>query len=180
MKSPSFNSIAEPEPSEADVIEFCAAARDGRIHEVNKYLDRFGAKIIEGRDNGRDTALTWAAYHGYTGIINLLLDRGAAVDAPGMDDKSALAWAAQRDRREAMETLLSRGASLDTRDRNGRRPIEHAASNETRDFLRAWEEKRRREAEERRRAEERRIENEKKARFEERRHNLNRFKKPKL
>lgn len=180
MKSPSFNSIAEPEPSASDVIEFCTAAREGKIHEINQYLDRFGKKIVDGRDNGKDTALTWAAYHGYTGIIKLLLDRGASIDAPGMDDKSALAWAAQRDRREAMEILLSRGASLDARDKNNLRPVEVASSEESRKLLYAWEEKLKREAEERKRAEERRVENEKKAHFEASRSNLNKFKKPKL
>lgn len=116
------NPLKNPSPvpfSREDAIEFCAAGKAGDIPLLTKMLDKFGTAIINERDNGGDTAMTWAAWMGHRDTVKFLLDRGAAVDAPGMHGKTALIWAAQGGRTETVSLLLEKGANVAARDDRG-------------------------------------------------------------
>jgi len=115
-------------PTQEDINLFCNAAKGGDSTKVTEYLDRFGAAIINERDNMQDTALTWAAWTGQAAMVALLLDRGADIDRKGMTGRTALGWAANGSRREVVELLLDRGANIEIRDNDGKTPAELASN----------------------------------------------------
>lgn len=121
-----FNSSVPPSPSRQEVEEFCHAARDGDIAKVTQLLDQYGATIINERDTIDARAITWAAFSGNKEIVQLLLDRGADINAHGTSGKPALSWAAECGRLETAAFLLDRGASLEERDDSGMTPVDHA------------------------------------------------------
>ncbi len=102
-----------------DALEFCALGKAGDIKSLQKMLDEFGPAILNERDSGGDTALTWAAWLGHYDTVKFLLDKGAGLESPGMQGKSALIWAAQGSRTDVIRMLLERGANVDARDDNG-------------------------------------------------------------
>ncbi|HYD19214.1 MAG TPA: ankyrin repeat domain-containing protein [Patescibacteria group bacterium] len=114
-------------PTQTEINDFCSAAKMGYGDKVSSYLDRYGELIINERDNVRDTALTWAAWMGHADICRLLIERGAAVDALGMTDRSALGWAARGGRQEAARVLLEAGADINLKDAEGNSPLQIAS-----------------------------------------------------
>jgi ankyrin repeat protein len=61
-------------------------------------------------------AMYAAARNGHTRVVELLLNRGARVDAKGVFGGTALHWAAINGHRSTIDLLLARGASLTIRD----------------------------------------------------------------
>jgi ankyrin repeat protein len=116
-------------PGQPEINEFCHAARDGDIAAVTRFLDQYGASIVNGRDDIEARAITWAAFSGNTQMIELLLDRGADINAGGTYDKPALSWAAESGHHDTVRLLLGRGASLEVRDRDGNTPLDIARRN---------------------------------------------------
>jgi hypothetical protein len=53
---------------------------------------------------------TWAAMEGHVGMVRLLLERGAGVNATTIEGDTALHYAARRGREEVVSLLLSSGA----------------------------------------------------------------------
>jgi ankyrin repeat protein len=97
------------------------------------------------------TALHQAAAAGRAGVIALLLDRGAAIEAPStvraqlhgaqlraahrrgaQDDGTPLCLAAQREQDDAVSVLLDRGAAVTAQNAAGWTPLHHAAFRSTR------------------------------------------------
>lgn len=76
-----------------------------------------------------DTALHRAvtAIQGTREIVQLLLDNGANIEAPGDGAKTPLHLAASWGFTERVELLLQRGAYIDVVDRAGYSPLEYAA-----------------------------------------------------
>ncbi len=79
------------------------------------------------RYGNRLTALMWAAGHedgvgasAAASVIDLLLGRGAAVDAADDRGRTALMTAAERGHAEVVEMLVGRGADQTVRTRAGR------------------------------------------------------------
>jgi len=70
-----------------------------------------------------------SAEHGDLSTLNILLDRGAEVDASGVDGTTALHWAVRADRLEAARALLDAGANAAAQDRYGVTPLYLAAVN---------------------------------------------------
>ncbi|TAL34520.1 MAG: ankyrin repeat domain-containing protein, partial [Alphaproteobacteria bacterium] len=89
-------------PTREEINEFCAAGKTGDLEKLKESLDKFGAAIINERDHGGDTALTWAAWTGKIDAVEFLLARGAVLDAPGMHGKTALIWAAQGGKKDVV------------------------------------------------------------------------------
>lgn len=125
-------------PTQEDINSFCNASKSGDTNKVVEYLDRFGAAIINERDNMQDTALTWAAWTGQPAMVALLLDRGAEIDRKGMTGRTALGWAANGSKREVIELLLDRGANIEIRDNDGKTPADLAGNHnmELAEFIR--------------------------------------------
>ena len=115
-----------PVPTQEDINAFCGAGKLNDRVTVDKYLDQFGAAIIDERDNMRDNALTWSAWMGHAEMCAYLLERGAAVNAKGMTDRNALGWAAQGGRTECAKILLAAGADMNQPDAEGRSPLKIA------------------------------------------------------
>jgi ankyrin repeat protein len=115
-----------PVPSQEDINAFCNAGKSNDRATVDKYLEQFGANIIDERDNMRDNALTWAAWMGHAEMCAYLLERGAAVNAQGMTNRNALGWAAQGGRAECAKVLLAAGADMNQPDAEGRSPLKIA------------------------------------------------------
>lgn len=67
----------------------------------------------------RMTALHMAAFYWNFGIVSLLLEAGANINAGDRDGWTPLHWAAQNDRAEAVALFLEAGADVDAVDRKG-------------------------------------------------------------
>lgn len=113
-------------PPQDDIEMFCAAANRGDIEVVRSYLDQYGKAIVDTRDNIQARAITWAAFSGHTDVVQLLVERGADINAGGTDDKPALTWAITGGKSDVVSYLLHAGASLDTADRSGTTPRQYA------------------------------------------------------
>jgi ankyrin repeat protein len=113
-------------PSQEDIENFCTAAKSGDVPGVERYLDQFGASIVNAQDNISARAITWAAWGGCDEVIKLLLKNGADIDAHGTGGKTALSWAAEMGKFETFALLLDRGASLNEADDSGTTPADHA------------------------------------------------------
>lgn len=113
------NAFPGPPPSHDDVIVFCAAGKTGDIDILKKMLAKFGPAIINERDTGGDTALSWAAWTGQKDAVVFLLDKGAGLESPGMHGKTALIWAAQGGKSDVVMLLLEKGANVHAKDEHG-------------------------------------------------------------
>ncbi|MDX1923696.1 MAG: ankyrin repeat domain-containing protein [Rickettsiaceae bacterium] len=88
---------------------------DNNVNTVKKYLD-MGANP-NSRDYRRVTPLHIAVTSANPEIINLLIDRGANVNATfGADDLSPLMLATLNREKEVVKTLIDRGASVNMKD----------------------------------------------------------------
>lgn len=128
-------------PSRDEVNEFCAAGKTGDMEKLKEFLDKFGASIINERDHGGDTALTWAAWTGKLDAAKFLLGRGASIEAPGMHGKTALIWAAQGGKKDVVALLLEKGANVDAKDDNGESALTLADRNGLQEIgkqIRGW------------------------------------------
>jgi len=106
-------------PSLSEISEFCDAAKYDERATVLRLLDEYGINIINRRDSIDARAITWAAWAGHRDMVELLLDRGAAIDAPGTYDRTALGWAADMGRADIAKLLMERGANIAAVDDNG-------------------------------------------------------------
>jgi ankyrin repeat protein len=116
------------------------AAGQGFAPIVRRLLD---AGIDVNAKYGNDlTALMWAA--GYSegagaldaeAVVNLLLDRGAAVDAIDNRGRTPLMIAAESDHPNIIALLLGRGADATREDRDGKTARDLAASDAVREKL---------------------------------------------
>jgi hypothetical protein len=108
-----------PPPTEWDVRQFCLAAKDGLMSQVEDFFDKFGAGLLDLPDSSGDNALAWAAWSGETEVVKFLLDKGAEVDVKGQHGKTALVWAAHNGRNDIVSLLLKKGADPDVADNYG-------------------------------------------------------------
>jgi ankyrin repeat protein len=113
--------------SDLDVFE---AAAFGDTHRLRDLLDaELGLTASYSADGF--TALHFAAFFGHAPAVDLLLGRGAEVDAFGRGwmTGTPLHSAASRARAAIVRTLLDRGANPDARQSGGWTPLHSAAHN---------------------------------------------------
>ena len=96
------------------------AAISGR-KEIAILLLQYGAT------RGREGALVWAAIHGESDLLTLLLQKRANPNAQGERGTTALMHAASRGSAADVRALLAAGASAAPRDRDGRTALSYAA-----------------------------------------------------
>lgn len=111
--------------SEAVIAERAAMHR---LHAAVRsgHPDAIDAALASGVDINRTAALELAILSEQDEIVDLLIDRGADVNCPGLGGDPPLAVAARRGKPELMQRLLERGADADMRDQRGMTPLEHA------------------------------------------------------
>jgi ankyrin repeat protein len=100
--------------------EIFRAAEGGNEERVIRLLDT-DPLLLEGEDDGYgDRPLAWAAFSGELGMVRLLMDRGANIDATGRyDGKTALHRAVEGGAEEVVALLLDKGAHANSRDEGG-------------------------------------------------------------
>lgn len=74
----------------------------------------------------QNTALHFAALSGSTTVINLLLSKGADINAKNRNRKTPLFWAIRQENEEAIIVLLDNGAKIDALDIDGISPLHDA------------------------------------------------------
>jgi ankyrin repeat protein len=106
-----------------DILE---ASRSGKLELVQTILDRDTTAIGMSNDRG-STALHVAAENGHFQIAELLLDRGADLEAIDVDGDTPLMCAAIGGHSEIYKMLLSRGADADILNINENGVLHYAA-----------------------------------------------------
>ncbi|MCG8339694.1 MAG: ankyrin repeat domain-containing protein [Cytophagales bacterium] len=91
------------------------------------FLDA-GAKVDmrAGELAGRETALHKAAYAGHTKAVELLVERGATIDAADNRGKTALHDAASEGHLEIVKLLVGKGANIEATDKRGKTALLYA------------------------------------------------------
>lgn len=99
-----------------------------RLHAAVRsgHPDAIDAALASGVDINRTAALELAILSEQDEIVDLLIDRGADVNRPGLGGDLPLTVAVRRGRPALMQRLLERGADVDRRDQRGMTPLEHA------------------------------------------------------
>jgi uncharacterized protein len=110
----------------------CRWADDTMVH----FLLWHGA----GADNpkspkGRTPLMITCAYYGGKTICNMLIFKGADVNARAADGTTALMLAAQNAKIDVVELLLAKGANANAKDNNGKTALEYAGNAEISDYL---------------------------------------------
>jgi serine/threonine-protein phosphatase 6 regulatory ankyrin repeat subunit B len=101
-------------------------AERGDLDEVRRLLD--SGVPVDALDEGDETALHGAAAFGHTEVLQLLLERGAAVDQTDDDQfQTALMTAAGNGHLGAVEVLLEHGADCNAADDYGETVLVRAA-----------------------------------------------------
>ena len=106
------------------------AAREGDADRVRKLLDAGADVNVRNADKQRlqYTPLHWAAYYGHLEIAEILISRGADLDAEDPDYSTPLYLAAEEGHPKVVEFLISKGAEVNVKSsRWGYTPLHRAA-----------------------------------------------------
>lgn len=111
-----FNKLSSKEPSPEDVRAFIDATRNNDKATVENYLSKFPGRIVNAKDRDGHYALLMATIQGHTGIVSLLLEKGAALDMVNNAGHSALIGATIKGDKDLVALLLQKGAGLDAKN----------------------------------------------------------------
>jgi ankyrin repeat protein len=101
------------------------AAGEGYEEEVIRLLDADPA-LLDMEDEDGDRPFAEAAWRGQLGVVKLLMERGANINATGYAGSTALYLAAGGGHEEVVALLLNKGAHANSRDNDGRTPLMRA------------------------------------------------------
>jgi len=118
------------------------AVEKGNIEAVLKHIAN--GEDINTKDEWNSTPLFYAAYGGHKEIAELLIAKGADVNAKVRSDKgipglTPLFYAARGDQPKVAALLIAKGAMVNVTDDNGATPLDYAMidnHSETADLLR--------------------------------------------
>uniref|UniRef100_A0A0N5B019 Protein kinase domain-containing protein n=1 Tax=Syphacia muris TaxID=451379 RepID=A0A0N5B019_9BILA len=99
--------------------------REGNTFQVRVWLDDTEHDLYVGDDHAF-SLLHWAAKEGHVAIVDLLLSRGARVNATNMGDDTSLHLAAAHGHREIVVRLLARKADVHATNEHGMTPLHYA------------------------------------------------------
>ncbi len=106
------------------VAALIAAVRAGNRSEIEKQIAA-SPEVVKGKDAGGSTALHHAAGYGPIGNLQLLIDKGADVNAKNRRSSTPLHWAIHDEAK--VRLLLSKGANVNAKQVEGRTPLYLAA-----------------------------------------------------
>lgn len=112
------------------------AAEAGDLKQVTALLAEH-PDWLDSEDEEGETAMMEAAEEGHLEVVQLLLDKGAAINHQDADGETALMEAAQDDKLDCVQLLIRRGASLGTLDRDARSVTERTTNPKVLELLRA-------------------------------------------
>src|SRR5215831_16212374 len=111
-------------PEDPKVTALIAAVRAGNRGEIERQIAA-SPEVVKGKDDGGSTALHHAAGYGPLANVELLIDKGADVNAKNRRSSTPLHWAIHDESK--VRLLLSKGADINTRQAQGRTPLFLAA-----------------------------------------------------
>lgn len=115
---------SQPKPANLEK-EMLKAAKSGAAVQVQQLLEH-DPSLISARDTDGSTPLHCATWKGHLAVVELLLSRGADVNATNQNDHwgtTPLHAAAHANQRAIAELLISHGADINATNLNGRTPL---------------------------------------------------------
>jgi len=110
------------------------AAAIGDIGLVRSLLDK-GLGVDSRDDPFLKTALHRAAMSGHKDVVELLLAKGADIEAGKFHIGTALHYAAKRGHNQIAELLIARGADVNAKNNRGQRPMDLAISRNRKEIV---------------------------------------------
>lgn len=105
-----------------DIFHWC---REGNTVQVRLWLDDTEHDMNQGDDHGF-SLLHWAAKEGHTGIVEMLISRGARINATNLGDDIPLHLAAAHGHRDIVNLLLRHKADSNFVNEHGNIPLHYA------------------------------------------------------
>lgn len=105
-----------------DIFGWC---RDGNSLQVRIWLDDTANDLNEGDDHGF-SPLHWASLAGRANIVDMLLNRGARINATNMGNDTALHLASSHGHPDCVGLLLKNKADVNVLNEHGNTPLHYA------------------------------------------------------
>jgi ankyrin repeat protein len=115
---------APRKPVDPKVTALIAAVRTGNRREIERQIAA-SPEAVQGKDDGDSTPLHHAAGYGPLANVELLIDKGADVNAKNRRASTPLHWAIHDEAK--VRLLLSKGANVNSKQVQGRTPLFLAA-----------------------------------------------------
>lgn len=124
-----LGALGAPAQTATELRPLLDAAARGRAERVSALLETNPGWVSTADDDG-ETALHRAASHGQTDVVDLLLARGAEVDARSYNNFTPLHRATMHHSIGIVRRLLAKGANVEARTSFDRTPLQIAAEAE--------------------------------------------------
>jgi cytohesin len=140
QSAPAPETNSEPPTTEVSDISLIVAAEDGNIEAVKQNLAEgidVDTRLPSTFGHIGETPLHGAATFGHKEIVELLIAKGADVNAKGGVIKGTIPLhkAASNGHKEVAEVLIAKGADVNAKSENGITPLHYAASKEIAELL---------------------------------------------
>ncbi|KAJ5720553.1 uncharacterized protein N7483_008487 [Penicillium malachiteum] len=125
--SPFYNSQIFGPGTPEHATSLITASWLGILGVVKKILQDGSVNIESTDSRRRRTSLSWAAKHGHSDVVELLLEAGAEIDARAHHQRTPLLLAAKKGHSDVVKVLLEAGAEVDARDHYQGTPLSYSA-----------------------------------------------------